>query len=112
MTVNRAGSTIFGAHFSKAEKKALDIEARKAVVKESQRHYSDMDASLLYYAHDKYGWGKKKLRDFWEGFSKIRKELTEWYLLENNDDVNWVCKQKLKDIGVDVEEWLAEDEKK
>lgn len=111
MIVNRSGSKIFGAHLSKAEQKALDIEVRKAIVEKGEEYYIDLDAALLYYLHDKYDFGIKRLRDFWDGFSKVRKEVTDHYMLESNDDVNWVCKQKLKDIGVDVEQWLADDEK-
>ena len=112
MFVKRSGSKIFGAQLSKAEEKALDIEVRKAIAENGEKYYADLDAALLYYLHIKYGFGLKRLREFWEGFSIVRKETTEHYLLESNDDVNWLCKQRLKEIGVDVEQWLAEDEKK
>ena len=113
MIVNRSGSKIFGAHLSKAEQKALDIEMRKSAVKENMKYNTDFDASFLYCLHIKTHWGKKRLREFWEDFSKVRKELQEWYMLDDTyDDVNWVCRQKLKDIGVDVEQWLAEEEEK
>lgn len=112
MIINRSGSKIFGAHLSKAEQKALDIEVRKAMVEEGRKYYSDLDASLLYYLHVQYGWGLKRLRQFWEGFRIVREEATEQYMLDDNDDVNFLCKQKLKDIGVLVDVWLDEEEKR
>lgn len=108
MIVKRSGSKIFGMHMSKVEQQALDIEIRKSHVKEGKRYYNIYDAGMLYYCHTKYGHTAKWLREFWEGFNEFRKEMMEHYVLEE-DDVGWVCMDKLKSIGVDVEKWNEEN---
>lgn len=111
MIVNRSGSKIFGAHMSKAEQKALDIEARKAVLQCEEQYRADLDAAILYFLHTKYGFGEKRLREFWDGFNALHEEMIQHYMVESADAA-WVCRDKLKQIGVDVVKWYEEDERK
>lgn len=64
--------------------------------------------TTLYLLHSNYGWGKKRLHDFWVEYDKFYEELLKYYQL-STDDAGWLCEQKLKDIGVDVDEWIRED---
>lgn len=109
MIVNRSGSKIFGAHLSKAERTALDIEVRKAIAENEKTYHMDMDAAILYFLHTKYGFGEKRLRDFWNGFNALHGQILRDYMVLN-DEAAWVCRQKLKNIGVDVKAWWEEDE--
>lgn len=111
MIVNRSGSKIFGAHLTKVERQALDIEVRKAIAENEKIYHADLDAAILYYLHDKYGFGEKRLRDFWDGFNELHGRILRDYMVLN-DEAAWVCRDKLKQIGVDVVKWYEEDERK
>jgi hypothetical protein len=109
MQIKRSGSKIFGAHLTKNEHLALEIEVRKMIVENEDKYRAGMDAAILYYLHDKYGFGIKRLRDFWNGFNELHDEMVRHYLI-SPQDAAWVCKEKLKRIGVDVDKWYEEDE--
>lgn len=111
MRVNRSGSKIFGAHLTKTEQKALDIEARKSVIKQHKELHLDLDATILYALYENEGFTEKELREFWNGFNKLHDELIEYYMIDSVDAM-WVCREKLKQIGIDVEKWAEEDERK
>ena len=111
MIVNRSGSKIFGAHLSKAERTALDIEVRKAIAENQTVYHQDMDAAILYFLHTKYGFGEKRLRDFWNGFNELHGQILREYMVQENEAA-WVCREALKKIGVDVKAWYEEDERK
>lgn len=75
-----------------------------------KNYYLDMDAAVLYSLHKTFGFGKKRLRRFFDAFAVQHEELREFYQL--NDDTNtWICRYLLKrDVGVDVEAWEKEFE--
>lgn len=95
-----------GAELTSKEQKALDKEIMKRIVELDTQHSNDVDAMILYTLHVHFGFGKKRLREFYDALSTEHQQLIKHY--EMPDDVPWLCKQKLKDIGVDVEEWNAE----
>jgi hypothetical protein len=47
----------------------------------------------------------------WDEYRKIHDELREYYELRDDADTCFVCREQLKRIGVDVEEWDKEGEK-
>lgn len=93
---------------SNAERKAMHKEIGRQIVLQSEKYATDFDAAVLYTLHLQYGFGKDRLRKFWEAFIKQREELSKYY--EMQDDYAFICKEKLKQIGVDVQAW--EDELK
>jgi transposase len=92
---------------SRAEKKALDIEIRKSFIENEMQYRTDEDAAILYLLHEEYGFGKKRLRKFWDRFNKLHDELIRHYLVEDYE-TPWICKEKLKNIGIDIDEWERE----
>lgn len=110
MILKRSGSKIFGAHLTKNEHRALEIETRKMIVENERLYRLDMDAAYLYFLHIECGHGKKRLRRDWERFRALIDEVIAHYLVED-EEAPCVCRIKLRDIGVDVEEWYKEDEK-
>lgn len=107
MIVKKAGGKVIGAHLTSAEKKAMDMEIKRQLVEMDRRFTNDMDATILWYLHVKYGFGIKRLREFWEGFDPFHRALIEYYELEDADDA-WLCTKKLKDMDVDIEAWNKE----
>jgi hypothetical protein len=104
MMVNRSGSKIFGLHLTKAERQAFDIEVRKAFIENEELYRLDLIAGYLYWLHTTKGYGKKRLWREFDGFNNMFNEVVQQYLVDPADST-WVCKTKLKSIGVDVEEW-------
>lgn len=107
MIVKKAGGKVYGAALTAAEKKAMDIEIKKQLIEMDKKFTNDLDATILYYLHVRYGFGFKRLKDFYMGFGKFHKELIEYYQMEDSDDA-WLCTHNLKDLGVDLEEWSKE----
>lgn len=70
------------------------------------QHETDIDSAILWVVHLCYGSKKKKLREFYDLFRKVHKELAEWY--EMPHETPFICRMKLKEIGVDVEAWNKE----
>lgn len=84
MKVKKAGKRVFGAVMSAAEKKAMDMEIQRQL-----------------------GFGNKRLKKFYDNFSRGIEALIRRYEMEQSDDV-WLCTYKLKEIGCDLEKWEKE----
>ena len=93
----------YKANFTAAERKAMDKEIRRQIIEMDRKHSDDLDAMILYTLHVKFGFGKKRLRQFYEAMSEEHDKLIKHY--EMPDDYPWLCKYKLKEIGVDIEKW-------
>ena len=106
MRVKKAGGKVFGAVLSAAEKKAMDMEINRQIVEADRRYTDDIDAMVLYTLRVHLGFGKKRLRKFYDAFSAEHDRLIQYYQMP--DGYTWLCKEMLKRIGVDVEAWNRE----
>lgn len=106
MKVKKAGGKVFGAVLTAAEKKAMSMEINRQIVEADRRYTDDIDAMVLYTLRVHLGFGKKRLRKFYDAFSAEHDRLIQYYQIP--DDYPWLCKEMLKHIGVDVEEWNRE----
>lgn len=101
-------------HLTSAEQKRMDELVDKAVKEEVLRveaeFRSDIDAMILYVLHVRYGWGRKRLRRFWDAFCEEHKALREFYQMSGPGDNAYLARRKLEEIGVNVYEWEAEDD--
>lgn len=71
-----------------------------------QSPLNDPKLMVLYTLHVHLGFGKKRLREFYDAFSAEHDRLIQYYQMP--DDYTWLCKEMLKRIGVDVEAWNRE----
>ena len=106
MRIKKAGGKVFGAVLTAAEKKAMNMEINRQIVEADRRYADDIDAMVLYTLHVHLGFGKKRLRKFYDAFSAEHDRLISYYQMP--DDYTWLCKEMLKRIGVDVEAWNKE----
>ena len=106
MRIKKAGSKVFGAVLTAAERKAMDMEINRQIVEADRRYADDIDAMVLYTLHVHLGFGKKRLRKFYDALSAEHDRLIQYYQMP--DDYTWLCKEMLKRIGVDVEAWNKE----
>lgn len=93
--------------WSAAEKKAMDYEIKKQLADFNNRNVREVDATVLWVLHDKFGWGHHRLRQFYTEFIKCMDELTDRYEM-GKDEAPWLCTYKLKEYGIDLEEWEKE----
>ena len=99
---------------TKAEEKRMneliDQAVREEVLRVDAEFRVDVDSMILYVLHVHYGFGKKRLREFWDMFIDEHKALRNYYQMHSPGDGGYLARYKLKQIGVDVEAWEAEDE--
>ena len=107
MRVKKAGGRIFGGAMSAAEKKAMDLEIQRQLAEYDRKHLVEIDAMILWVLHEQFGFGAKRLKQYYDSFRASTNALIERYQMDIGDDV-WLCTQMLKRIGVDVEQWHKE----
>ena len=95
---------MYGANLTAAEKKAMDLEIQRQFAEYLSKSENEISAIILWELHEQFRFGPKRLKDFYIHFGKSVKELIARYELENSDDI-WLCTRKLKEIGVDLDEW-------
>ena len=67
-----------------------------------RRMSGDVAAAVLWALRQEYGFGKKRLCRFYAAFRPLLRELAERY--EMHDGVEYVCRVKLREIGVEVDD--------
>ncbi len=102
--------SVYGAKLTAAERKAMDIEIQKELAEYDKKHAVELDAMILWVLHEKFGFGPKRLRQFYEGFFGELDALLKRYEMEEGDDL-WLCTRKLKDAGVDLAAWHEENKR-
>lgn len=58
----RANGHIFGVQFSAKEQKAIDAEILRQCAEYDKKNANEVDAVILWLLHEKFGFGKKRLR--------------------------------------------------
>ena len=88
---------------SHREMQALDSSIREQIGKQIVRLSGRIEALVLWQLHFQKGWGVKRLEEFLNDFRPALQELIDFYGLEDTDDVEYACVQKLKSIGFDTD---------
>jgi hypothetical protein len=83
------------------------MEIRRQLAEYDEKNNIEIDAMVLWVLYSEFGWGKKRLKRFWDCFADELKALTDRYVMDNCDTV-WLCTRKLKDAGIDISQWLEE----
>ena len=108
MIVKKHNGKVYGAEFSNAERKAMELEVGRMIAEANEKNAANFDSLVLYVLMEYYGWKKDRLKKFWMAFCKEHKELCERYQMYGVGDNTWLAKKKLEEIGVDVAEWYKE----
>ena len=103
MIVKKAGNKIFGAKFTNAEQKAIDMEVGRQLAGYMRDHENEIDAMMLWVLHTQFGFGIDRLKRLYTEFHKPLDEMIKHYELEGVDK-GWLCQKKLKDYGIDLDE--------
>lgn len=94
---------------TKKQQKAMDKEIRRQCAELHREYESDVDAMILWAIHIHFKSGKRQLRNFWRTLRREHDRLVEYYQMED-DDKAFLCDYKLREMGVDVRAWRAEEE--
>ena len=85
-------------------------EVNKQLAAAQERFIRDEVAIILWTLHtmEKDPWGKKRLKEFYDKYSVNLNKLKEHYEASDND-LKYIAHDQLKRIGVDLDEWEAEE---
>lgn len=92
------------------QKKAMNKEINRQILENDMKFSKDYDAAVLWTLRVCYGFGKKRIRRFWDCFLAEHQRLRECYE-QNPDSEEANYKELLKKIGVDVDTWYEEVKK-
>lgn len=95
---------------SREEKRAFDAEIARQAQEISDRFALEIDATILWALHDKFGFGPERLRRFYDRAYESRESLLRRY--EMHDDAEFILLHKLKGIGVDLKRWNEEQKQR
>ncbi|MBP3311989.1 MAG: hypothetical protein J6L72_07125 [Butyricicoccus sp.] len=91
---------------SKEEKRALQAEVARQARQISDRFALELDATILWALHEKFGFGPERLRRFYDCVYNNRETLLQRY--DMHDDAEFILLHKLREIGADVRKWSEE----
>lgn len=83
--------------------RAVNAELAKA----TDRFYYDEVTVILWVLHETFGFGKDRLKRFYDNYSKVNNQLKAHYELKDND-LHYLTQELLKGIGVTIEEFERE----
>lgn len=101
----------FGVTFTAAEQKAIDLEVKRQLKEQTkawdEAHSREFDAMILWRLHEKFGFGPKRLKEFYDGFDADVCTMIDHYMLDATE-MPWFYTYKLKEYGVDLDAWQKE----
>ena len=108
MHVKKNRGKVYGASFSHNEKKAIEVEIQKQLAEYDKNHAKELSAMVLWVLHTEFGFGKTRLKRFYDTYATSIDNLIKRYDLDDSDQI-WLCTKKLKDAGIDIEEWATKE---
>ena len=106
----KIGSRIYGTEFNTKEQDAINREIFKQLAEYDRTHVKEIDALVLWELREMTGFGYKRLKEFYMRFGNAINSLLDRYELKHDDSV-WLAQYKLKEIGIDLDEWEEERKK-
>lgn len=86
---------------------AMEQEISRQVLEADRQYSTDLDAALLWTLHLQLGFGRQRLRKFWEAFLAEHEFLRAVY--GNGEPTAAKFREYLAGIGVDIEAWKEEE---
>ncbi len=107
-TARQEQKTIVRAELGKTvSKKAMNKEINAQLALAHGRFVQDETAVILWALHEAFGFGAKRLRQFYDCYDGQWRALKAHYEA-SDEDMPYVASQKLKELGVDLEAWDRE----
>lgn len=83
-------------------KAAMDHEIHQQLLEKDKVFCKDVDTMVLWTLHSVYGWGPKRLKDFYICMFREHLRMRDYYEM----DELYPERYKLKEKGVDLDEWF------
>lgn len=99
---------------SKQYSEFINAEIRRRIMLMAEKSATCFDACFLFTMHQKFGWGKRRLRKLFEAFDEVMQDMMNYYecapitTQTGQFDVEFYAVENLKKIGVDIEKWRKE----
>jgi hypothetical protein len=108
MRIKKAGKIVYGAEFTAAEQKAINMEIQRQTAEHDRKNINELMAQFLWYLHEKHGHGHDRLHDDYVGIVRGILDLCDRYEMTDDGDDIWLCTKKLSDYGIDLDKWRKE----
>ena len=92
--------------FTSQSKKAMIREINRQTLEQQDKFIQAIDAMILWTLHLELGFGKKRLKRFYNAVIRNYKEMCEYYQMDDT----YPAEYKLREIGVDLDELRKENE--
>ncbi len=102
MHVKKAGGRVYGADLTAAERRGMNLEIERQLAEHTRKHAVELEAMVLWVLHEQFGFGISRMQQFSENFEPLMVELITRYDMPDTDRA-WLCTQKLKEYGVDLD---------
>lgn len=92
--------------FTSQGKKAMVREINRQILEQQNKFIEDIDAMILWTLHIELGFGKKRLKRFYNAVIRNYREMCKFYEMDDT----YPAEYKLREIGVDLDELRKENE--
>lgn len=106
MNFKKFGGQIFGVEFTAKEQRAMDAEINRQLVEKNREFSDDVDYMIMKILHDHFGFGLKRLREFYEHFMRDTEYLEKRY--EMSDASTYIAREEMNALGANIEKWNQE----
>lgn len=91
-----------------SEKKMATELAAGYLQKALPQVVENVQAIILYQLHEQYGFGKKRLLEFFNHTTPMMQELLDWASWSTDEEAIFLCKYKLKEeTGIDMNDLIS-----
>ncbi len=110
MNFKKSNGKTFGMNLTSKEHQAMVKEIQRQLAEMNEKNANELCAMVLYVLHTEFGFGKKRLRKFYDQFGEEVNALAKRYMMDKDemDKRPWLCTFMLKREGIDIEEWERE----
>ena len=106
----RARSKAYNAIPNSGQRRALKKQCKNDFFDLLENYNRQVAAQIMYILHFKFGFGKKRLTDFFKDLKQMQAEQMSRYLIED-EDVPDICEIKLKEVGIDLKDFFEFENK-
>lgn len=86
---------------------AMNKEIRRQVAEHDRNNEINIDALMLWQLHTQLGFGRKRLKRFYDNFEQEFKDMCDRYEVGKFNQTD-TCRELLLGIGVDINKWDEE----
>ena len=106
MVFKKFRGQIFDVDLNTKERQVLNQKVNELLIKRHEEFADDVDYMIMYILHNHFGFGLKRMRQFYEAFITENEKLIKHY--EMSDAGVYFARKEMNAIGCDFEKWNGE----